>query len=52
MTMVAEGYYAADCIKRVNERLGINMPIAEAVYDILYRRMSARKRINELIKTF
>lgn len=37
MSMVAEGYYAAECIMRVNEGHGINIPIAEAVYAILYR---------------
>ena len=48
MTMVAEGYYAAACIKKVNERHNIEMPIADMVYDILYRRFSARKRMKEL----
>ena len=48
MTMVAEGYYAAACIKKINERHEISMPIAEMVYDILYRRFSARKRMKEL----
>ena len=48
MTMVAEGYYAAACIKKVNEKHNIEMPIADMVYDILYRRFSARKRMKEL----
>ena len=48
MTMVAEGYYAAACIKRINEKHEISMPIADMVYDILYRRFSARKRMKEL----
>lgn len=48
MTMVAEGYYAAACIKKINEKHEISMPIADMVYDILYRRMSARKRMKEL----
>ena len=48
MTMVAEGYYAAACIKKINEKHEINMPIADMVYDILYRRLSARKRMKEL----
>ena len=48
MTMVAEGYYAAACIKKINEKHEISMPIAEMVYDILYRRFSARKRMKEL----
>lgn len=48
MTMIAEGYYAAACIKKINEKHGIYMPIADMVYDILYRRLSARKRMKEL----
>lgn len=48
MTMVAEGYYAAACIKKINERYNIEMPIADMVYDVLYRRCSPRKRMKEL----
>ena len=48
MTMIAEGYYAASCIKKINERHNIEMPIAEMVYDVLYRRCSPRKRMKEL----
>jgi glycerol-3-phosphate dehydrogenase (NAD(P)+) len=38
--MIAEGYYAAKCIKEINEELKVNMPIAEAVYNILYENIS------------
>ena len=48
MTMVAEGYYAAACIKKINEKHNIDMPIADMVYDVLYRRCSPRKRMKEL----
>lgn len=48
MTMVAEGYYAAACIKKINEKYNIDMPIADMVYDVLYRRCSPRKRMKEL----
>jgi len=40
MHMVAEGYYAAKCIKEINEEFRVNMPIAEAVYNILYENIS------------
>ena len=48
MTMVAEGYFAAACIHHINERHGISMPIADMVYDILYRRANPRKRMQIL----
>ncbi len=50
MNMVAEGYYASECIHSLNERFGVDMPIAGAVYDILYRNKPARKTIAELTK--
>lgn len=48
MTMIAEGYFAAECMKHINERYNISMPIAEMVYDVLYRRASPRRRMKEL----
>ena len=48
MTMVAEGYFAAACLKKVNEKHGINLPIADMVYDVLYKKNSPRKRMREL----
>lgn len=48
MTMIAEGYFAAACIKKVNEKHNIEMPIADMVYDVLYKRISPRKRMKEL----
>ena len=48
MTMVAEGDFAADCIRHINFRHRVEMPIAEMVYDVLYRGASARLRMKEL----
>jgi len=40
MEMIAEGYYATKCIKEINECFHVNMPILDAVYNILYERIS------------
>ena len=52
MKMVAEGYYAVKCIKEINKDLGVNMPITDAVYTIVYEKMSPRiefKLLSELL---
>ncbi len=40
MLMIAEGYYAVKSIKEINEKYKVNMPITDAVYNILYERIS------------
>jgi glycerol-3-phosphate dehydrogenase (NAD(P)+) len=40
MTMIAEGYYATYSIKHINDNYGVDMPITNAVYNILYERIS------------
>lgn len=48
MTMVAEGYYASACIKKINDRHNVHMPIADMVYDILYCKASPRRKMKGL----
>lgn len=48
MHMVAEGYYAAKSIKEINEQYNVDMPICEAVYQILYNNRPPRKEIQRL----
>lgn len=40
MDMVAEGYYAVKCIHAINEKHQVELPIVEAVYNILYEDFS------------
>lgn len=48
MEMIAEGYYGAKCIHEVNKRLQLDLPIAEAAYQILYKRSDPQETIDEL----
>jgi glycerol-3-phosphate dehydrogenase (NAD(P)+) len=48
MSMIAEGYYAVACIHEINKNFGVNMPITEAVYRILYDKISPALEIKLL----
>ncbi|MEA4983684.1 MAG: NAD(P)H-dependent glycerol-3-phosphate dehydrogenase [Paludibacter sp.] len=48
MEMIAEGYYATKCIYEINEKFKVDMPIVNAVYEILYNRASPILKIREL----
>jgi glycerol-3-phosphate dehydrogenase (NAD(P)+) len=48
MEMIAEGYYATKCIYEINEKYQIDMPIVDAVYEILYNRSSPILEIRKL----
>jgi glycerol-3-phosphate dehydrogenase (NAD(P)+) len=52
MEMIAEGYYAAKCIKEINEHYRINTPIIDAVYNILYEGISPVIEIKLLTDSF
>lgn len=52
MNMVAEGYYAAKCIHDANKNHGADIPIAEAVYRILYKGSSPNKELDILAMNF
>ena len=52
MEMIAEGYFATKCMKDINRHLHVNMPILDAVFNILYERISPTIEIKLLSETF
>jgi glycerol-3-phosphate dehydrogenase (NAD(P)+) len=40
MDMIAEGYYATKCLMEINKKFQVELPIVEAVYNILYEKIS------------
>ena len=52
MEMIAEGYFGTKCMKTINRNLHVNMPILDAVYNILYERISPAIEIKLLTDSF
>jgi len=52
MEMIAEGYYGTYCMKQINKRFHVNMPILDAMYNILYERISPSVEIKILSDSF
>lgn len=48
MNMVAEGYYASNCLHEVNKKYRVDMPISRAVYAILYEKRSPVTEMKQL----
>jgi glycerol-3-phosphate dehydrogenase (NAD(P)+) len=49
MEMVAEGVYATRVVRELARHLGVEMPITEAVYAILYEGAHPLEKLNELM---
>ena len=52
MEMIAEGYFGTKCMKEINRHFHVNMPILDAVYNILYERISPQVEIKLLTDSF
>lgn len=52
MEMIAEGFYGTKCMKNINKYYHVNMPILDAVYNILYERISPSIEIKLLTDSF
>lgn len=52
MEMIAEGFYGTKCMKEINRHFHVNMPILDAVYNILYENISPSIEIKLLTDSF
>lgn len=52
MEMIAEGYFGTKCMKEINRSYHVNMPILDAVYNILYEQISTSVEIKILSDSF
>jgi glycerol-3-phosphate dehydrogenase (NAD(P)+) len=53
MNMIAEGYYAVNCIFELNKKYKVDTPICDAVYRILYEQVSPHiemKLLSDLLR--
>ncbi len=48
MNMVAEGYYAVKCVFEINKKYNVDMPITNAVYNVIYLNQSAKMQMAHL----
>lgn len=48
MNMVAEGYNAARCIAHINRKIGAGIPIADAIYRILWEKLPPGEGFREI----
>lgn len=49
MNMIAEGYYASACVKAINKKYQVAMPIMDAIYNILYENVAPAIEMRLLI---
>ena len=52
MEMIAEGFFGTQCMKDINQHLHVNMPILDAVYNILYNRIAPTIEVKLLSEAF
>ena len=47
---VVEGYYAVDSARELAKRMGVEMPITEAAYEVLYQNRDPREALQSLMR--
>lgn len=48
MGMVAEGYYGTKCMYEINKRFKVDLPIVDAVYNVLYNELDPKQVMKQL----
>lgn len=48
LKMIAEGYYATQCIERINQDYRVDLPIVKFAYDVLYKNEKPLKAFEAL----
>lgn len=48
MNMIAEGYYAVKCVYEINKKYNVDMPITNAVYNIIYANKDPKREMSML----
>ncbi len=48
MEQTAEGYYATKCVHEINEKYGVDIPILDGLYSILYEGVMPRRAISRI----
>lgn len=49
-SLLAEGYYTVKALKKLEEKTNVDLPICNAVYDILYLDKDPKETLNQLFK--
>ena len=52
MEMIAEGYFGTKCMRQINRHMHVNMPILDAMYNILYEGINPQIEIKLLTDSF
>lgn len=50
MNMIAEGYYAAQSVKKITEKYNLKLPVMEMVYNVLYNNSNPNEQMQTLAK--
>ncbi len=46
--MIAEGYFAINGLNKIREKMGLHLPIAEAMYAIMYKQAPVKETVEKL----